>query len=44
MVRPPDLLATLYQALGLSPATELHDPLGRPFPIARGEAVREIFA
>jgi hypothetical protein len=44
MVRPPDLLATVYQALGLSPATELHDPLGRPFPIARGEAVREIFA
>lgn len=44
VVRPPDLLATVYQALGLSPATELHDPLGRPFPIARGEAIRELFA
>ncbi len=44
MVRPPDLLATMFHALGLSPATELHDPLGRPFPIARGEVIREIIA
>jgi hypothetical protein len=44
MVRPQDLLATMFQSLGLSPATEIHDPLGRPFPIARGEVVREIMA
>jgi len=44
LVRPPDLLATIYHALGLSPATELHDPLGRPFPIARGDVLQEILA
>jgi hypothetical protein len=43
-VRPPELLATIFTALGLAPETELHDTLGRPFPIARGEAVREILA
>ena len=40
MVRPPDLLATMFHALGISPTTELHDPLGRPFPIARGSDSR----
>jgi uncharacterized protein (DUF1501 family) len=44
LVRPPDLLATLFHALGYSPSTELHDALGRPFPLARGEVVREILA
>jgi len=44
LVRPPDLLATIFQALGLPPSTELHDPLGRPFPIARGDAIDEILA
>ncbi|MGD9647613.1 MAG: DUF1501 domain-containing protein, partial [Pirellulales bacterium] len=43
-VFPGDLLATIFTLLGLPPATELHDPLGRPFPIARGEAIREILA
>jgi len=42
LVRPPDLLATIFHALGISPSTELHDLLGRPFPIARGEVIREI--
>ena len=42
VVRPPDLLATLYECLGYSPTTELHDALGRPFPVSRGEAVRAI--
>ena len=41
---PGDLLATIFTALGMPPGTELHDPLGRPFPIARGEAIREILA
>jgi uncharacterized protein (DUF1501 family) len=44
LVRPGDLLATLYHCLGYSPTTELHDALGRPFPIARGDVVREILA
>ena len=33
VVRPPDLLATLFHCLGHSPSTALHDALGRPFPI-----------
>ena len=44
LVRPGDLLATLFHCLGHAPATELHDALGRPFPISRGEPVREILA
>jgi hypothetical protein len=44
VVRPPDLLATIFHSLGIPPSTELHDPLGRPFPIARGETIREILA
>lgn len=43
-VDPPDLLATLFDRLGISPATELHDPLGRPFPIARGKVIEPILA
>jgi hypothetical protein len=42
VVYPPQLLATLFHCLGHSPSTELHDALGRPFPIARGEPIREI--
>jgi uncharacterized protein (DUF1501 family) len=44
VVGPPDLLATLYHQLGYAPTTELHDALGRPFPLSRGEPVREILA
>ena len=29
---PPDLAATIYHALGVDPATELRDRLGRPHP------------
>jgi len=44
VVGPSDLLATLFHCLGHAPTTELHDSLGRPFPIARGDVVREILA
>jgi Protein of unknown function (DUF1501) len=44
LISPPDLLATLYHCLGYPPATELHDALGRPFPISRGEPVHAILA
>lgn len=44
VVMPADLLATIFHCLGLSPSTEMHDPLGRPFPIARGKVLHEIFA
>ncbi|HEY8506096.1 MAG TPA: DUF1501 domain-containing protein, partial [Gemmataceae bacterium] len=42
-VRPDDVHATLFAALGLDPATELRDQLGRPVPIAAGEPIRELF-
>lgn len=44
VVMPSDLLATIFHCLGLSPASELHDPLGRPLPIARGRVLHEILA
>ena len=43
-VRPDDIAATMFAALGLDPATEVRDPLGRPLPISKGEAVGELFA
>ena len=44
LVRPPDLLATIFHCLGYTPSTEIQDAAGRPFPIARGEPIREILA
>ena len=44
MVQPPDLLATIFHQLGISPKSELHDRLGRPFPAARGEVIRDVVA
>jgi uncharacterized protein (DUF1501 family) len=44
LVRPPDLLATIYHCLGLDPHAELKDPQGRPFPISRGEPIRAVLA
>jgi hypothetical protein len=41
-VRPDDVAATMFAALGLDPATEVRDQLGRPFPISRGEPIRAI--
>jgi hypothetical protein len=35
--------ATMFTALGLDPAAEVRDPLNRPLPISRGEAVMELF-
>ena len=42
-VRPEDLTATIFHALGYAPDTEVHDTLGRPLPISRGEVVRQVF-
>jgi hypothetical protein len=41
-VRPDDVAATMFAALGLDPATEVRDQLGRPFPISRGEPIRAL--
>jgi hypothetical protein len=42
-VRPHDLTATIFHALGYDPDTEIHDNLGRPYPISRGEVIRQVF-
>ena len=39
-----DLSATMFRALGIDPATEVHDTLNRPLPIATGRAVMDLFA
>lgn len=33
---PPDIHATIFQALGISPRAEIRDMLGRPFPVSDG--------
>lgn len=40
-VRPQDLTATVYHCLGQSPDREIHDTLGRPHPISRGQVIRQ---
>lgn len=43
-VSPADLTATIYHAMGIDPATEIHDPTGRPWKIADGTPLRQLFA
>jgi hypothetical protein len=44
-VRPADVAWTVYDALGIDPAKELHTPEGRPVSIlAEGAAVNELYA
>jgi hypothetical protein len=35
-------MATIYHCLGYSPDTEMHDQVGRPFPISRGDVIQAI--
>lgn len=42
--RPEDLAATMFEALGIDPDTEIRDKLNRPLPIARGKPIHELFA
>jgi hypothetical protein len=42
-VTPEDIAATVYQALGLSSETVLHDPLNRPHALALGKPIGELF-
>jgi uncharacterized protein (DUF1501 family) len=44
LVRPQDLTATIFHCLGVDPRTEIHDALGRPFPISRGEVIRQVLS
>lgn len=40
---PPDLAATIYQALGVDPATELRDRLKRPLRLCSGEVITPLY-
>lgn len=42
-VTPGDLAATLFRCFGLDPATKIHDSNGRPYRLAEGEPIRELF-
>jgi hypothetical protein len=42
-VQPQDLTATIFHSLGFRPDIEIHDTLGRPLPISRGEVIRQLF-
>jgi hypothetical protein len=41
-VRPEDLTATIFHSLGIRHDSEIHDALGRPVAISRGEVIRQI--
>jgi hypothetical protein len=43
-VSPADLTATLYHALGIDPATEIHDPTSRPWKLADGTPLLPLFS
>jgi hypothetical protein len=43
-IRPDDVTATIFSALGLDPATEVRDQLNRPMPISAGQPIRQLFA
>lgn len=43
-VKPDDIAATMYHALGIDPHTEVYDTLERPFPIATGTPIEALFA
>jgi hypothetical protein len=40
---PEDIIATIYSALGVDWTAEMHDRLGRPLPLTRGQPVQELF-
>jgi uncharacterized protein (DUF1501 family) len=40
---PSDLGATIYSALGVDPASIVHDPLGRPMQLNSGEIIEPLF-
>jgi uncharacterized protein (DUF1501 family) len=44
LVKPEDLVATIFHCLGYRPETEYHDPLGRPFAVSRGNVIEPILA
>jgi arylsulfatase A-like enzyme len=43
-VTPADIAATVYHLLGVDPARELVDPLGRPFRVCPGDPIGGVLA
>jgi uncharacterized protein (DUF1501 family) len=41
-LRPDDITATVFQAMGLRPETTIYDQLGRPMPISAGKAITSL--
>jgi hypothetical protein len=41
---PADLAATIFWRFGLDPATEIADPLGRPYKLAEGTPITALFS
>ena len=41
-VLPQDLTATIFHLLGIASGTEVHDTLGRPVAVSRGEVIRQV--
>ncbi|MCA9117508.1 MAG: DUF1501 domain-containing protein, partial [Planctomycetaceae bacterium] len=41
-VSAADITATIFHCLGLHADTPMHDVLGRPFPISRGQVIEQI--
>lgn len=44
LVRPEDLVATMFHCLGYEPETEFFDSQNRPYAISRGHLIRPILA
>ncbi len=42
-VSPDDIGATIFHGLGIDPATEIRDPLGRPLRINNGTPMTSLF-
>lgn len=42
-VTPPDVTATIFHSLGLSPRLEIHDRLNRPLPISTGKVIEGVY-
>lgn len=43
-VRPEDIAATIYTALGIDLSSQIHDRLNRPHTICSGEPIMDVFA
>ena len=43
-VKPEDITATIFHCLGYSTGTEVHDTMGRPLAISRGQVIRAALA